>query len=263
MISLKSPQELDVIGRAGAIVGGTLSRVAGHVRPGTTTAALDRIAEEFIQEHRDAIPAFKGLYGFPATLCTSVNEEVVHGIPSEQRVLEEGDILSVDVGVKLDGFYADSALTVPVGEVDEETERLLRVTRTALERGIDAARVGGQVGDIGASVQETVEAEGFSVIRELVGHGVGHAAHEDPQVPNFGERGRGQELREGLVIAIEPMVNVGGRRIRTLDDEWTVVTADGSLSAHFEHTVAVTGEGPRILTARPAPTAAREERDVG
>ena len=264
-IKLKSPQELETIGRAGEIVGRTLTRVAGRVEPGVSTAELDRIAEEFIHENPGATPAFKGLYGFPATLCTSVNEEVVHGIPSEEIVLEEGDILSVDVGVKLDGYYADSALTVPVGRIEEETRRLLEVTRRALEVGIDAARVGGHVGDIGAAVQELVEAEGFSVIRELVGHGVGHAAHEDPQVPNFGRRGQGRELREGLVIAIEPMVNVGGRQIRTRDDDWTVATADGSLSAHYEHTVAVTGEGPRVLTARPAGTAAtgRGETEVG
>lgn len=263
MISLKSQQELEAIGEAGAIVARVLETVGDHVAPGVSTGRLDRIAEDLIREHPGATPAFKGLYGFPATLCTSVNEEVVHGIPSAERTLEEGDIVTVDVGVKLDGYFADAAVTIPVGEIAPETRRLLDVTRTSLERGIDQARPGGRVGDIGAAVQEVVEAAGFSVIRELVGHGVGNAAHEDPQVPNFGERGRGQELREGLVIAIEPMVNVGGRRIRTLDDEWTVVTADGSLSAHFEHTVAVTGEGPRILTARPAPTAAREERDVG
>ncbi len=264
-IKLKSPRELETMARAGEIVGRTLARVAGRAAPGVSTADLDRMAEEFIQDHPGATPAFKGLYGFPATLCTSVNEEVVHGIPSEDRVLEEGDVLTVDVGVELEGFFADSAVTVPVGSIDGETRRLLEVTRKALERGIDAARVGGHVGDIGAVVQETVEAEGFSVIRELVGHGVGRAAHEDPQVPNFGRRGRGEELREGLVIAIEPMVNMGGRRIRTQDDEWTVVTADGSLSAHYEHTVAVTGEGPRVLTARPAGTPSTEkgETEVG
>lgn len=263
MISLKSQQELEAIGEAGAIVARVLETVGDHVAPGVSTGRLDRIAEDLIREHPGATPAFKGLYGFPATLCTSVNEEVVHGIPSTERTLEEGDIVTVDVGVKLDGYFADAAVTIPVGGIAPETRRLLDVTRTSLERGVERARPGGRVGDIGAAVQEVVEAAGFSVIRELVGHGVGHAAHEDPQVPNFGERGRGQELREGLVIAIEPMVNVGGRRIRTLDDEWTVVTADGSLSAHFEHTVAVTGEGPHILTGRPAPTAAREERDVG
>lgn len=263
MISLKSQQELEVIGRAGEIVGRVHRTVGEHVAPGVSTGELDRIAEDLIRQHPGATPAFKGLYGFPATLCTSVNDEVVHGIPSTDRTLEEGDIVSVDVGVKLEGYFADAAVTIPVGEIGPETQRLLDVTRMSLERGIEQARPGARVGDIGAAVQEVVEAAGFSVIRELVGHGVGHAAHEDPQVPNFGKRGRGQELREGLVIAIEPMVNVGGRRIRTLDDEWTVVTADGSLSAHFEHTVAVTGGLPRILTARPAPTASREERDVG
>lgn len=263
MISLKSERELEVIGEAGAIVARVLETVSEHVAPGVSTGELDRIAEDLIHEHPGATPAFKGLYGFPATLCTSVNEEVVHGIPSAERGLEEGDILSVDVGVKLEGYFADAAVTIPVGEVEAGTRRLLDVTRTALERSVREARPGRRVGDIGSAVQEVVEGAGFSVIRELVGHGVGHAAHEEPQIPNFGERGRGQELRDGLVIAIEPMVNVGGRRIRTLDDEWTVVTADGSLSAHFEHTVAVTEEGPRILTARPAPTAAREGIDVG
>lgn len=263
MISLKSAQEIEGIERAGAVVAEVLDRVSREARPGVSTAALDRLAEELVRATEGASPAFKGLYGFPATLCTSVNQEVVHGIPSEQRVLEEGDILSVDVGVKLEGLYADAAVTVPVGDVTAEARRLLDVTRRALERGTEQARTGGRVGDIGAAVQETVEPEGYSVIRELVGHGVGHAAHEDPQVPNYGRRGRGQELREGLVIAIEPMVNIGGRRIRTLEDDWTVVTADGSLSAHFEHTVAVTGEGPRILTARTAATAAEGKRDVG
>lgn len=263
MISLKSEQELEAIARAGAIVARVHETVGEHVQPGVSTAELDRIAEDLIRGHPGATPAFKGLYGFPATLCTSVNQEVVHGIPSGERTLEAGDIVSVDVGVKLDGYFADAAVTLPVGEIDPEARRLLDVTHAALERGVAEARPGAHVGDIGAAVQELVEDAGYSVIRELVGHGVGHAAHEDPQVPNFGQRGRGQELREGLVIAIEPMVNVGGRRIRTLDDEWTVVTADGSLSAHFEHTVAVTEEGPRVLTGRPAPTAAREERDVG
>ncbi len=263
MISLKSAQELDGIARAGAIVAEVLARVSERADPGVSTAELDRIAEELIRATDGATPAFKGLYGFPATLCTSINEEVVHGIPSAERVLSSGDVLSVDVGVKLDGLYADAAVTVAVGEVSGEASRLLERTRLALERAVAEARVGAHVGDIGAAVQETVEPEGYSVIRELVGHGVGHAAHEDPQVPNYGRRGKGQELREGLVIAIEPMVNVGGRKIRTLDDDWTVVTADGSLSAHFEHTVAVTERGPRVLTARTAATAAEGKRDVG
>lgn len=252
MISLKSAGEIEAIGRAGSIAARALERVAENVRPGVSTAELDRIAEEFIREQPGATPAFKGLYGFPATLCTSVNEEVVHGIPSRERELAEGDLVSVDVGVKLDDYFTDHAVTVPVGEVDDGTRTLLEVTRTALERGIEKARIGGHVGDIGAAIQSYVEGRGFAIIRELVGHGVGHAAHEDPQVPNYGQPGHGQELREGLVIAIEPMVNAGGRRIRTLDDEWTVVTADGSLSAHFEHTVAVTGDGPRVLTEAPA-----------
>ncbi|MDX1579677.1 MAG: type I methionyl aminopeptidase [Gemmatimonadota bacterium] len=263
MISLKSAQEIEGIERAGAVVAEVLDRVSREAGPGVSTAALDRIAEDLIRATEGATPAFKGLYGFPATLCTSINEEVVHGIPSADRVLEAGDILSVDVGVKLDGLYADAAVTVPIGEVTDEVRELLLCTQEALEHGVEQARVGARVGDIGASVQETVEPRGYSVIRELVGHGVGHAAHEDPQVPNYGRRGHGQELREGLVIAIEPMVNVGGREIRTLEDEWTVVTADGSLSAHFEHTVAVTGQGPRVLTARTVATAAEGKRDVG
>lgn len=263
MISLKSVQELEGIARAGAIVAEVLTLVSERAEPGVSTAELDRIAEELIRASDGAAPAFKGLYGFPSTLCTSINEEVVHGIPSSERVLESGDVLSVDVGVKLDGLFADAAVTVAVGEVSEEAARLLDRTRLALQRAVNAARVGRHVGDIGAAVQETVEPEGYSVIRELVGHGVGHAAHEDPQVPNYGRSGRGQQLREGLVIAIEPMVNVGGREIRTLEDDWTVVTADGSLSAHFEHTVAVTAGGPRVLTARTAATAAEGKRDVG
>jgi len=263
VISLKSDAEMDAIARAGEIVARVHDLVREHAVPGASTAELDRMAEDLIQEHQGATPAFKGLYGFPATLCTSINEEVVHGIPSSERRVEEGDILSVDVGVKLEGFFADAAVTVPVGEVAPETKRLLETTREALKRGIDRARVGGRIGDIGASVQELVERRGYSVIRELVGHGVGHAAHEDPQVPNYGTAGQGRELRHGLVIAIEPMVNIGDRRIRTLDDDWTVVTADGSLSAHFEHTVAVTRDGPRILTSVPARTATREEGQVG
>ncbi|MFW6192507.1 MAG: type I methionyl aminopeptidase [Gemmatimonadota bacterium] len=259
MISLKSAEEIEAIARAGRIAARTLELVAGEVRPGASTAELDRIAEAFIRDQPGAAPAFKGLYGFPATLCTSVNEEVVHGIPSRGRVLAEGDVVSVDVGVKLDGFFTDHAVTLPVGEVDDDAAALLDVTRTALERGMDQARPGGHVGDIGAAIQSYVEGRGFAVIRELVGHGVGHAAHEDPQVPNYGRPGHGQELREGLVIAIEPMVNAGGRRIRTLDDEWTVVTSDGSLSAHFENTVAVTADGPRVLTRTgPAAPGGRE-----
>lgn len=258
MIHLKSPAEIEAIGRAGQVVGQVLELVRERAEPGVTTAELDRLAEEVIRGRSGAAPAFKGLYGFPATLCTSVNREVVHGIPSTTRVLQSGDLLSVDVGVKLDGYYADAAVTVSVGEVSPEAERLLSVTRRALEAGVAEARPGRRLGDLGAAVQSVVEDAGFSVIRELVGHGVGRSAHEEPQVPNYGRRGRGVRLEEGLVIAIEPMVNVGGREIRTLEDGWTVVTRDGSLSAHFEHTVAVSAEGPLILTPRTVGTPAAE-----
>ena len=251
MIRLKTAADIEAIGRAGEIVGGVLALVEDNVAPGVTTADLDRLAEEYIRGYDGAKPAFKGLYGFPATLCTSVNEEVVHGIPTRSRALEDGDLVGVDVGVELDGLFADAAVTVPVGEPAAETERLLAVTRQALAAGVREARAGRRTGDVGAAVQKVVEDAGFSVIRELVGHGVGFAAHEEPHVPNYGRRGEGVRLDEGLVIAIEPMVNVGERHIRTLDDGWTVVTADGTLSAHFEHTVAVTSEGPKILTARP------------
>ena len=252
MIKLKTEAELDAIERAGAIVAETLEMVTDRVEPGISTGQLDASAEELIRSHPGAEPAFKGLYGFPASLCTSINNEVVHGIPSPDRHLESGDILSVDVGVKLDGFYADAAVTVPAGEIEPETTHLLEVTRRALDAGVEVARSGSRLGDIGAAIQEIVEDAGYSVIRELVGHGVGEAPHEEPHVPNFGKRGRGTALLEGLVIAIEPMVNMGRRRIRTLNDSWTVVTADGSLSAHFEHTVAVTSDGPRIMTRLPA-----------
>ncbi|MBT8461929.1 MAG: type I methionyl aminopeptidase, partial [Gemmatimonadetes bacterium] len=222
-----------------------------RAEPGVSTEQLDEAAEAFIRDHEGAAPAFKGLYGFPATLCTSLNDEVVHGIPSRDRSLQEGDLLGVDVGVVLDEMYADAAVTVPVGQPSEEVQRLLDVTRAALEVGVQQASAGSTLGDVGAAIQAVVEDAGYSVIRELVGHGVGFAPHEEPHVPNFGQRGQGATLEEGLVIAIEPMVNVGRRYIRTLPDGWTVVTADGSLSAHFEHTVAVTREGPRVLTQRP------------
>lgn len=260
MISLKSPAEIEAIAQAGAIVADVLERVAQHCLPGTSTAELDQVAEARIREFPGAAPAFKGLYGFPATLCTSLNHEVVHGIPSSARLLEAGDIVSVDVGVRLDGYFADAAVTIAVGEVDPKTEQLLRVTRAALEVGIKSARPNNRVGDIGAAIQGEVEPAGFSVIRELVGHGVGAAAHEEPQVPNYGRAGQGFRLESGLVIAIEPMVNEGKRHIRTLEDGWTVVTADGSRSAHFEHTVAVTDAGPRVLTGAPVATAVEGER---
>jgi methionyl aminopeptidase len=249
---LKSAAEIDAIGRAGKIVAGVLALVGERAEPGVSTGDLDAAAEGYIRDHEGAAPAFKGLYGFPATLCTSVNDEVVHGIPSAERRLENGDMLSADVGVVLDDMYADAAVTVPVGQPSDEAQRLLAVTRAALDVGVQQASAGSTLGDVGAAIQGVVEDAGYSVIRELVGHGVGFAAHEEPHVPNFGLRGQGATLEEGLVIAIEPMVNMGRRHIRTLVDGWTVVTADGSLSAHFEHTVAVTSAGPRILTRPPA-----------
>jgi methionyl aminopeptidase len=250
MITIKSPREIETMAAAGRIVAATLALVGRHVRPGISTAELDRIAEDFIRSHPGAKPSFKGLYDFPATLCTSINEEIVHGIPSPKRILAAGDLLSVDVGVWLEGLHADSAATFPVGEVSAEARRLLRVTQEALQAGVAEARAGNHVGDVGHAVQLVAEAAGFSVVRELVGHGIGASFHEEPQVPNFGKPKRGPRLATGMTIAIEPMVNVGGHEIRTLDDKWTVVTMDGSLSAHFEHTVAIgaDGEPPRILT---------------
>lgn len=248
MTTLKTPEQVEAIARAGRIIGGLFRALADRVEPGASTGDLDAFAESFIRDHDGAEPAFKGLYGFPATVCASINHEVVHGIPSPYRTVGDGDILTVDVGVELDGWFADSAVTFPVGEVEEETGALLRVTREALDIGIDAARPGNRLGDIGHVIQQHVEAAGFTVVRELVGHGIGRDPHEDPQVPNFGEPGQGPEIEAGLVIAIEPMVNAGVPEVRTMPDRWTVVTADKRRSAHFEHTVAVTANGPRILT---------------
>lgn len=248
MITLKSSRELDIMARAGRIVAGTLVLVRRLVQPGVTTEDLDREAEAFIRSHPGARPSFKGLYGFPRTLCTSINEEIVHGIPSRKRALREGNIVSVDVGVLLEGLHADSATTIPVGEVSPDTARLLDVTQEALRAGIAQARPGNHVGDIGHAVQQVAEAAGFGVVRELVGHGIGARFHEEPQVPNFGAPRRGARLQVGMTLAIEPMITAGDYATRTLPDRWTVVTADGSLSAHFEHTVAVTEAGPRILT---------------
>lgn len=250
MITIKSPREIETMAAAGRIVAETLALVARTVRPGISTEELDRMAEGFIRSHPGAKPSFKGLYDFPATLCTSINQEVVHGIPSSQRVLQPGDLLSVDVGVWLDGLHADAAATFPVGRVSPDAERLLAVTRQALTAGVAEARAGNHVGDIGHAVQQVAEGAGYSVVRELVGHGIGSSFHEDPQVPNYGKPRRGPRLMPGMTIAIEPMVNAGAAEIRTLDDKWTVVTEDGSLSAHFEHTVAIgeTGTPPRILT---------------
>lgn len=232
----------------GRILADTVEMLRARVAPGLTTMDLDTLAENFIRGHEGATPAFKGLYGFPGSICTSINNEIVHGIPSAKRVLKDGDIVSVDVGVGYKGFFTDSATTVPVGSVDEISRRLLDVTQRALEAGIVAAVAGSHVGDIGAAIQKVVDEAGFSVARDLVGHGVGTAMHEDPQVPNQGKPGRLMKLAPGLTIAIEPMVNVGSSRTRTMPDRWTIVTSDGSRSAHFEHTVAITEDGPRVLT---------------
>ena len=249
MIQLKSEREIDIMARGGEILAATVHLLETSVRPGMTTLELDRMAEEFIASHPGAVPAFKGLYNFPASICTSINQEIVHGIPSKKRVIEEGDIVSLDIGVKLEGYYTDSATTVAVGEVDAESRRLLDVTREALAAGIAAATAENHIGDIGAAVQEVVEAAGFSVVRDLVGHGIGVGFHEEPQVPNYGKPKRGTRLTPGLTIAIEPMVNIGKPGTRTMPDRWTVVSVDGTRSAHFEHTVAVTENGPRVLTA--------------
>ena len=221
--------------------------IAPHVAPGASTMDLEEIAVKKIAE-LGAIAAFKGYHGYPAALCTSVNEEVVHGIPSAKRILKEGDILSIDCGVIIDGFYSDAAVTYPVGKVAPETTKLLEVTQASLEKAIQQCRVGGRLGDISAAVQELCEAEGFGVVREFVGHGIGRAMHEDPQVPNFGAAGKGPRLKAGMVLAIEPMINAGGPEVRVLKDGWTAITIDGSYSAHFEHTVAITKDGPQVLT---------------
>ena len=247
MIVCRSAAEIDRLRAANRLVAQVLGELAGAVRAGVTTAELDAMAEELVRA-AGAEPAFKGYRGFPATLCASINQEVVHGIPSA-RTLRPGDIVSLAMGVKLDGFYGDSAITVPVGEVPERTQELLRVTRESLERAIAQVKVGGRLSDIGHAVQEWVEAHGFSVVREFVGHGIGERLHEEPQIPNYGQPGRGPKLAEGMILAIEPMVAMGRPEVKVLGDGWTAVTKDGSLAAHFEHTVAVTARGPLILTA--------------
>jgi methionyl aminopeptidase len=249
MIQLKSPREIEIMAAGGRILGATIELLTSRVVPGISTGELDQIADTFIRSHDGAVPAFKGLYGFPGSVCLSVNQEIVHGIPSPKRVLHEGDIISLDVGVKYQGFYTDAAATVPVGKVSAETQRLLDVTKQALAAGIAAAQLGNHTGDIGAAIFDVVERAHFTVAKDLVGHGVGVEPHEEPQVPNFGKPKRGTKLVSGLTIAIEPMVNIGRADTRTLSDKWTVVTADGTRSAHFEHTIAVTDNGPRILTA--------------
>ena len=252
MIVCRSAAELERMREAGRLVGEVLTELAAHVAPGVTTADLDALAEKRIAQ-AGATPAFKGYHGYPATICASINEEVIHGIPSGRRVLNEGDIISIDVGASLDGYFGDSAITLPVGQVSEEAATLLRVTEESLYKAIERVRPGARISDIGHAVQQHVEAYGFSVVREFVGHGIGQRMHEEPQVPNYGEPGRGPRLAEGMVLAIEPMVNAGKPAVKVLADGWTAVTRDGSLSAHFEHTVAVTADGPWILTAREVP----------
>jgi methionyl aminopeptidase len=249
VIQLKSRREIEVMARGGKILAATHDLLEHSVRPGMTTADLDELAEEFIRSHPGAVPSFKGLYNYPASICSSINNEIVHGIPSKKRVLFEGDIVSIDAGVHYEGYHTDSARTLAVGNVSDESARLLSVTRESLYAGLSAATVGNHLGDIGCAVQKVVEAAGFSVVRDLVGHGIGTGFHEEPQVPNYGKPKRGIRLVPGLTLAIEPMVNVGKPGIRTMPDKWTVVTVDGTRSAHFEHTVAITDDGPRILTA--------------
>ena len=256
MIVVRSREELEKMREAGRLVGEVLTELAALVTPGITTSELDTVAEKRIAA-AGATPAFKGYHGYPATICASINEEVIHGIPSGRRVLNEGDIISIDVGASLDGYFGDSALTLPVGQISESAAALLRVTEEALYKAIDEAKSGNRVSDIGHAVQKHVEAYGFSVVREFVGHGIGQRMHEEPQIPNYGEPGHGPRLAEGMVLAIEPMVNAGTAAVKVLADGWTAVTRDKSLSAHFEHTVAVTAGEPWILTARDVPVSAR------
>jgi methionyl aminopeptidase len=249
VIIYKSPEEVDKMRRAGRIVAGTIDRVLAAVAPGKTTADLDAVAERYIRD-QDATPSFLGYRGFPASICASLNDEIVHGIPSRKRKLKDGDILSLDFGAIWEGFHADAAVSVFVGDPpSEDAVKLVRVTEEALEAGISEVRPRGRLSDIGHAVEQVALGAGFQPVREYVGHGIGRSLHEDPQVPNYGDPGRGPELRPGLVIAIEPMVNLGDWRTRLLADGWTVVTEDGSLSAHFEHTVAVTENGNEVLTA--------------
>jgi methionyl aminopeptidase len=252
VIVCRSKSELERMREAGRLVGEVLTALAAHVAPGVSTGDLDALAEKRILQS-GATPAFKGYHGYPASICVSINEEVIHGIPSGRRLLREGDIVSIDVGASLDGYFGDSAVTLPVGQVSETAATLLRVTEEALFKAIERVRPGGRVSDIGHAVQRHIEAYGFSVVREFVGHGIGQRMHEEPQIPNYGEPGRGPRLTEGMVLAIEPMVNAGKAAVKVLADGWTAVTRDGSPSAHFEHTVAVTAGEPWILTAREVP----------
>jgi len=246
MISIKNHHEITLMKKAGRIVGETLLLLEEKVKPGITTASLDRIAEEFITKH-GAKPSFKGLYGFPSSLCISVNEQVIHGFPSDY-VLKEGDIVSIDCGAFYDGFHGDAARTFPVGRISIDAQKLIDITRESFFQGIKFAKEGNNLTDISHQIQSYVEAAGFSVVRDFVGHGIGRKVHEEPNVPNFGKSGRGPKLLNGMVLAIEPMVNAGTHKVKTLKDRWTVVTADSSLSAHYENTVAILSDGPEILT---------------
>jgi methionyl aminopeptidase len=246
MVTLKTADQIAKMREAGKVVAAMLAATRDAVKPGITTADLDRIAADVLAR-AGAKSSFLGYYGYPATICTSVNEQIVHGIPGKRR-LKEGDLIGIDAGAIVDGWHADAAITVPVGRISAQAQKLIDVTREALERGTTAAKVGNRLGDIGAAVQQYVEGQGFSVVRNYVGHGIGRAMHEDPQVPNYGPADLGRVIKEGLCIAIEPMVNIGGIATRVLDDNWTVVTEDGSLSAHFEHTIACLPEGPVVLT---------------
>jgi methionyl aminopeptidase len=247
MIILKTPQEIELIAKASRVVALTIAFLRERVKPGITTADLDRWAEEFIVRE-GARPAFKGYRGYPATLCTSVNEEVVHGIPSSRKRLQEGDIIGVDVGAIVEGYHGDAAVTLPVGAISDEAARLIRVTDASLAAGLAKVKVGNRLSDVSHAIQTVAEGEGYSVVTDFVGHGIGRNLHEDPQVPNFGRPGEGPRLKEGLVLAIEPMVNAGRSEVEVLADRWTVVTKDRKLSAHFEHTIALTSDGPKVLT---------------
>jgi len=246
MIFLKTNEEIELIKKSSLLVGKTLAEVAKHIEPGVTTLKLDRVAEDFIRDH-DAEPGFLGYGGFPNTLCTSVNEQVVHGIP-DNKPLDNGDIVSIDCGVLKNGFYGDSAYTFEIGEVSEEIKKLLKVTKECLNLSVAEAVIGNRLGDIGYACQTHAEANGYGVVRELVGHGLGKNLHEEPQVPNYGKRGRGSKLKDGLVLAIEPMINLGTKNVRQLRDGWTIVTSDGKPSAHFEHDVAVAKGEPLVLS---------------
>ncbi|MCB2180735.1 MAG: type I methionyl aminopeptidase [Desulfobulbaceae bacterium] len=247
VIILKSPSQLKIMEEANQIVAQTLSMLREHIAPGVTTLELDTLAEKFARKH-DSVPAFKGYRGFPGSLCVSLNDQVVHGIPSKKVVLKDGDIISIDFGVQYKGFFGDAAVTLPVGEIDTQTRKLLSVTRESLYKAIEQVQVGNRISDVSEAVQEYVEKHGFSVVRQFVGHGIGQSLHEPPEIPNYKRNGRTAKLMSGMVIAIEPMVNAGGHEVKILRDGWTVITKDRSLSAHFEHSVAVTDNGPLILS---------------